>query len=354
MNNIYVDAVNSVMYKAQDLKDLYLRLDKFFEIEYDSYFYSVILLDNNDNNFYIEHSTMPSFKKIHSVLYPLFENKILRRLYGFGELKGFREDEDDYITIGGNISEISTARIIEYDRRIIGFLLFHDKKFFENETELKYLITQLANSIVIFKRFESEHNVNLGFASNMKILKFLSKLMKETSIEVIFHKLLNHIYDMIEAEAGCVAYKNEDGEWETPAEIGLNESILKMINFKDGMNILDFMQHVQQIYNIDEDTIKNQIDFSEIRVNLRSLFLIPIVDNGECGSIVVLANYHKRISEKKIIYLQKLSYISATALQNYALIADKDSSYPEKEMKLTALRNKFIETLETLLDEIEI
>ncbi len=55
-----------------------------------------------------------------------------------------------------------------------------------------------------------------------------------------------------------------------------------------------------------------------------------------------------------MIYIQKLNDISATAIQNYDVLNDDDLSFPEKEAKLNNLRNKFILTLETLLDEIEI
>jgi len=335
---------------------MYKKLDLLFADEFDVYFYTIALLDDNDNNFYIEHTKAPVLQKLRYKLFSLFENKILRRLYGFGSLKSFGGGENNYISVSDEYVELANALPIEYDTKIIGFIIFHDKSLTEPEyaEKLKYTLKQLGNSIVIFKRLAAERELNMNYLSNLRVLKFLNSLLKEVSIESIFYKILNNLYETLDAEAGCVAMRMEE-KWMTPAELGINMAMLEKFKFKDGMNILDFSAQIQQIYNIDENQIKDQLDFNSIKVNLKSLLMLPIVISGECNCVVVIANYHKQLDDRTMIYIQKLNDISATAIQNYDILnEDDDLSFPEKEAKLDNLRNKFILTLETLLDEIEI
>ncbi|HPP87463.1 MAG TPA: GAF domain-containing protein [bacterium] len=355
LDSFYIDNVNNLMYKSATPEELYKKLDEFFINEFDTYFYSVLLLDDNDNNFYVEHSCMPGLQRLKNKLLPLFENKILRRLYGFGTLKDFIPGENSYISIGGEYVELNNAMTIEYNSRLIGFFLLHDKGLYETEysEKFKYLLKQLANAIVIFKRLEAERYLNFTYLSNLKIMKFLNSLLKENSIEAIFYRILNDIYELTEAEAGCVALFNEE-EWITPAELGMNINILHALKFRDGMNLLEFAQQVQQIYNIEAPQISEQLDLSQLKVNIKSILIAPIIINGECNNFVVIVNYHKFLDENTILYIQKITEIAATAIQNYDISNDADLSFPEKEAKLNNLRDKFIITLETLLDQIEI
>ncbi|HPG30123.1 MAG TPA: hypothetical protein PKY81_12595 [bacterium] len=355
IDNFFIDMVNNICYKSENAVELFKRLDILFAEEFDCYFYTILLLDDNDNNFYIEHTKAPVLTKLKHKLFSLFENKILRRLYGFGVLKDFTPGDNNYISIGDEYVELSNAIPIEYDGRIVGFLTLHDKPLTDTEftEKLKYTLKQVANSIVIFKRLAAERELNMNYITNLKILKFLNSLLKESSIESIFYRILNNMYEILDAEAGCVAMRTDD-KWITPAELGINDKLLEKLKFKDGMKILDFATQVQQIYNVNEYQINEQFELADLRVNLKSLLMVPIIITNDCNNVVVIVNYHKEIDERIMIHIQKLAEISATAIQNYDIIADEDASFPEKEAKLNNLRDKFIKTLETLLDEIEL
>lgn len=354
LDETYIDTINSLVYNAENATILFNSMSKIFFDGLDIENYTIFLLDDGDNNYYIEYSTLPGLNKYKHTLFPLFSCRPLKRLYAFGELKELKENDNTKVfQLGDEKVLIGSGLPIYFNLRVIGFIILHNNEIVDPALikKVQYLMKQFANEIVILKRLEDERKSNKSLKSSIHILKFLKNLLKERDTDTLLHNILNTIFEALEADAACIAVKKKD-KWKTPAELGLNEEILNKIKYKNNTMVTDFAQQIKQIIYLDKEQSKSMLELSELNVQIDSLICIPLVIDDKCDTIVILVNYRKEITDDLMLYIQKFAEISQTALRNNVIDSIKKSQLTKQSAKLNQLRESFIYTLETILDEV--
>lgn len=360
MNKIIIDKefeniVNTYLLNAHDNNTLYDTIAKIYIEKLNVKNFTIFLLDANDNNYYIEFSTFSLLKSSMNKLFPLFNNRFLRRMYAAGTFKlNTHQHEKDYFVIDGNTLDIASGIPLYYKSRIIGFTVFHEKfDFTENELkQITYLNNKTAEEIIVLKRLEDAHETIFKSKEIINLLKYLNSLFKETDLDKVLYIVLNNMFIILEAEAGCIG-KVEKKNWLTPVELGINNEILNSIVFKDGMSVVDFAKNLKQILTLNREEIADQIDLSSLSVNITSLIAIPIVIDNECDTVVLLANLRKEITDEDILFIQKLSDISSIAVRNNKIHTAKKMTLRKQVDNLTALKETLFHTLDSILSEFE-
>ncbi len=229
------------------------------------------------------------------------------------------------LTWFGNSYDIHWAKRLTIGNETAAVVVFHEypENLDENAISLRFLLSHFTNAIVRTTIFCEMRSSKEEQASRLDLINEMGEMVGNKSLEPVLATLMRIALKITRAEVGSILLYNNTGELQTSIEWGLNEEILKNLNFTNPEPI-PFLEKVSSSKEIFIETDINhsvQLSFTDQEHRINSIASFPLyTPHADYGLLnVVNLDPDSTMDDQDLETLNTIAKLAATTIENHRL-----------------------------------